>query len=44
MDVLKTPLFFIEGRCYRVNHEFNTKDSKLRGDEWDEYPEKYGDF
>lgn len=44
MDILKPPLLWIEGRCYRINPEDNINESKPRGDEWDETPEKYGIF
>lgn len=43
MDVLRPPLIFVDGRCYRINEpESECFEKKQRGTEWDDYPSNYG--
>lgn len=43
MDVLKPPLIYINGRCYRVNNtDFDTYDTKHSSADWEEQPSNYG--
>lgn len=43
MDVLKPPLIYVNGRCYRVNNpDFDSFDTKHSSADWEEQPSSYG--
>lgn len=43
MDVLKPPLIYIDGRCYRINNpDYDSFDTKHSSTDWDEHPNTYG--